>query len=65
MTHKDMRATAAKGRLTLQEQAKRRTADLKPILAGIQSGGATSLQQIARGGSWSKTQVARMLDRVA
>lgn len=76
MTHKDMRATAAKGRLTLQEQARRRAADLAPILAEIQAGGATSLQQIAdalnargipaaRGGSWSKTQVARMLDRVA
>lgn len=76
MVNKDTQRAAAKGRLILQERAERRAADLAPILAEIQAGGATSLGQIAdalnargipaaKGGSWSKTQVRRLLDRLA
>ena len=76
MANTNIRAAAAKGRATLHEQAERRAAALAPIIAEIRAFGATSLQQIAdalnargipaaRGGSWSKTQVARVLDRMA
>ena len=75
MVNRDMRSMATKGRLTVQERADRWAADLAPILAEIQAGGATSLGQIAdalnargipaaKGGSWSKTQVRRLLDRL-
>lgn len=58
-----------------QEKANRWAADLAPILAEIQAGGATSLGQIAdtlnargipaaEGGLWSRTQVMRLLDRL-
>lgn len=57
-----------------QETARRRAADLAPILAEIQGSGATSLPAIAaelnsrgipaaRGGAWSATQVMRILRR--
>jgi DNA invertase Pin-like site-specific DNA recombinase len=55
-------------------KAKRRAADIGPIVADIQASGATSLRQIAvalnerhirtaRGGEWTATQVMRVLDR--
>jgi hypothetical protein len=58
-----------------QEKATRWAADLAPILAEIRASGATSLGQIAgalnargipaaKGGSWSKTQVMRVLGRL-
>lgn len=57
-----------------QDRAARRAADLAPIIASIQAGGATSLRQIAaelnrreiptaRGGTWSAVQVKRVLER--
>lgn len=67
---------AAKGRETSiqvrQERAKRRAAELAPIIAEVQANGATALQAIAailndrgiptaRGGSWSAVQVHRVL----
>jgi hypothetical protein len=75
MVNTNMRQAAAKGRATHQEQAKRRAADLAPIIAEIRASGATSLGQItdalnargipaARGGAWSKTPVARLLKRI-
>ena len=58
-----------------QEKATRWAADLAPILAEIRASGATSLGQIAdalnargipaaKGGSWSKTQVMRVLGQL-
>jgi DNA invertase Pin-like site-specific DNA recombinase len=55
-------------------KAKRRAADIGPIIADIQASGATSLRQIAaglnargirtpRGGEWSAVQVNRVLDQ--
>jgi DNA invertase Pin-like site-specific DNA recombinase len=55
-------------------KAKRRAADLAPILVAIRANGATSLPAMAaelnargirsaRGGPWSATQVARVLER--
>jgi Recombinase len=55
-------------------RARRRAADIRPIVADIQAGGATSLRQIAavlnerhiraaQGKEWAATQVMRVLDR--
>jgi DNA invertase Pin-like site-specific DNA recombinase len=55
-------------------RAAQRAADLAPVIAEIKAGGATSLERIAaglnerhiptaRGGSWTATQVMRVLDR--
>jgi DNA invertase Pin-like site-specific DNA recombinase len=65
----------------IQGRAKRtmiageRAADLRPIIADLRAGGASSLRQIAaglnrrsiptaRGGAWSAVQVKRVLERV-
>jgi DNA invertase Pin-like site-specific DNA recombinase len=59
-----------------QQRAAARTADLAPIVADIQAGGAASLREIAaglnarqvpaaRGGAWSAVQVKRLLERTA
>ena len=56
------------------QKAAQRAADIAPIIADLQAAGATSLQAIAgglndrsiptaRGGSWSATQVMRVLAR--
>jgi hypothetical protein len=70
---------AGKGRQTSvrvrQERAKRRAADLAPVIAELQAGGVTTLQAMAealnarrvpaaRGGSWSAVQVSRVLARI-
>ncbi|MGF9763403.1 recombinase family protein [Microvirga sp. 0TCS3.31] len=70
--------TARKGALASAAlrsgKAKSRAADIRPIVAGIQASGATSLRQIAaalnerhirtaRGKEWTATQVMRVLDR--
>ncbi|MHB2205262.1 recombinase family protein [Methylobacterium sp. CM6257] len=58
-----------------QDRAKRRTADLAPIIADLRAKGVTSLRGIvaelngreiptAQGGKWSATQVQRVLDAV-
>ena len=57
-----------------QERAKRRAAELAPVIAELQAGGATTLQAIAaalnergiltaRGGIWSAVQVRRVIAR--
>jgi DNA invertase Pin-like site-specific DNA recombinase len=70
--------TARKGALASADvrstRAKRRAANIEPIVADIQASGATSLRQIAaalnerhirtaRGKEWTATQVMRVLDR--
>jgi len=72
----NLSADSAKGReISLkvrQDQAKRRAADLGPIIAEIQTGGITTVHGIARalnaraiptarGGQWSAIQVQRVL----
>ena len=63
------------GRAALTRMAASRAADLAPIIAALRADGATSLRSLAaglnarevptaRGGSWSPTQVARLLDRI-
>ena len=58
-----------------REKAKRRVADLTPVSAEIEAGGASSLPVIAAGlnqrgiptaqsGRWSAVQVKRVLERV-
>jgi hypothetical protein len=60
-------------RAVRQERAKRRAADLAPIIAGIRAKGVTSLRGIAaelnereiptaQGGTWPAVQVQRVLD---
>ena len=67
------RAKSVKARVA---KANDRAADLAPILAEIQAGGASSLREIAaalnergiptaRGGSWSAVQVQRVMQRSA
>jgi DNA invertase Pin-like site-specific DNA recombinase len=67
---------SAAGRATKTAQAIARAADVQPIIADIQAGGAKSLREIAdalngrgiptaRGGEWSATQVARVMARLA
>ncbi|WP_157080795.1 recombinase family protein [Methylobacterium variabile] len=66
---------AGKGRETSirvrQERAKRRAAELTPVIAALQAGGAATLQAIAdalnergiptpRGCRWTPTQVSRL-----
>ncbi|RYB01378.1 recombinase family protein [Lichenibacterium ramalinae] len=64
------------GRAALTRMAASRAADLAPIIADLRAGGAMSLRELAaglnarqvptaRGGSWSPTQVSRLLERVA
>ena len=64
------------GRAALTRMAASRAADLAPIIADLRVGGAMSLRELAaglnarqvptaRGGSWSPTQVSRLLERVA
>jgi len=63
----------AAGRAALQAQARSRAQDLEPIIKELQATGAESLWAIAagldqrgvpaaRGGTWSATQVARVLE---
>lgn len=63
------------GIATRRAKAASRAADLAPIIRDIRATGATSLRELAaglnersvptaRGGSWSPTQVARLLDRL-
>ena len=63
---------SAAGRATKTAQAIARAADVRPIIADIQAGGAKSLREIsdalngrgiptARGGEWSATQVQRVM----
>jgi DNA invertase Pin-like site-specific DNA recombinase len=67
---------SAAGRATKTAQAIARAADVLPIIADIQAGGAKSLREIAaelnargiptaRGGQWSATQVQRVMVRLA
>jgi DNA invertase Pin-like site-specific DNA recombinase len=69
------RKAAAMSVAIRQGKARRRAADLTPIIAEIRTSGATSLRQIAaalndkgiptsRGGLWSALQVSRVLGRV-
>jgi DNA invertase Pin-like site-specific DNA recombinase len=62
------------GRAKRTAMAAERAADLRPIIADVQSSGAKSLRQIAaglnqhgiptaRGGAWSAVQVKRVLDQ--
>src|SRR6516165_2178818 len=72
----DITAKERKAGLVIrQEQAARRAADLAPIVKELQAAGATSLRAIAaglderniptaRGGEWSATQVARLLEDI-
>jgi DNA invertase Pin-like site-specific DNA recombinase len=67
---------ARKGAAATGERAAKRAADLAPIIAELQAGGATSLQAIADGltdggiptargnGNWSPVQVMRVLNRL-
>jgi DNA invertase Pin-like site-specific DNA recombinase len=59
-----------------QERARQRAADLVPIINDLREGGARSFRQLARtlnerqvpaarGGSWTATQVHRVVDRAA
>jgi hypothetical protein len=59
----------------MARKAKERAADIAPVIAELQTTGAKSLNAIAdglnergimaaRGGSWSATQVARVLARI-
>jgi hypothetical protein len=63
------------GRARCSQIAKERAGDLGPIIADLRSEGATNLSQLAaglnqrgiptsRGGTWSATQVRRVLERV-
>ncbi|MPR06183.1 recombinase family protein [Microvirga tunisiensis] len=65
---------AAASALVRSTKAKRRAADIGPIVADIRASGATSLQQIAaalngrhiktsRGKDWTPTQVMRVLEK--
>ena len=65
----------ALGRAVLQEQARSRALDLKPVIEELQASGAVSLRAIAaaldergiptaRGGQWSATQVMRLLEQL-
>jgi DNA invertase Pin-like site-specific DNA recombinase len=67
---------SAAGRATKTAQALARAADVHPIIADIQAGGAKSLREIAdglnsrgiptaRGGQWSAVQVQRVMVRLA
>jgi DNA invertase Pin-like site-specific DNA recombinase len=67
------RALAAAAR---QEKARARAADLAPVVQELQAAGAVSLRALAeglkergipaaRGGKWSATQVARLLETIA
>jgi DNA invertase Pin-like site-specific DNA recombinase len=72
----DITAKERKAGLVIrQEQAAQRAIDLAPIVKESQAGGATSLRAIAaglnerniptaRGGEWSATQVARLLEDI-
>jgi DNA invertase Pin-like site-specific DNA recombinase len=62
--------------MALQKRARRRAADIAPIIRSLQNGGAESLRAIADGlnqagiptarrGKWSATEVSRMLARIA
>ena len=70
-TAKDIKASVA----VRQAQAAQRANDLAPIVKELQASGATSLRAIAaglnerniptaRGGEWSATQVARLLEDI-
>jgi DNA invertase Pin-like site-specific DNA recombinase len=70
-TAKDHKASIA----VRQEQAAQRAADVMPIVKELQAAGATTLRAIAaglnerhiptaRGGEWSATQVARLLEDI-
>lgn len=59
-----------------QERAKQHSAELAPVIAELQAGGVSTLQEIAvalnergipaaRGGRWSAVQVRRVLARIA
>jgi DNA invertase Pin-like site-specific DNA recombinase len=65
----------ARGRARRTEMAKSRAADLAPILADVQTCGASSLREIAGGlnsrgipaapgGEWSAMQVKRLLEQI-
>lgn len=65
----------AKGVATRQARVTRRASDLAPIVKELQASGATKLRDIAdgldarhipapRGGAWSATQVARLLEQL-
>jgi DNA invertase Pin-like site-specific DNA recombinase len=64
------------GRAAKSARAAARTADLEPVIRDIVAGGRATLAQIAealndrhiptsRGGAWSPTQVARVMDRLS
>jgi DNA invertase Pin-like site-specific DNA recombinase len=65
----------ARGRATKTAKARKRAADLAPIVADLRASGATSLSAIAAGlnelriptareGRWSAVQVERVLERM-
>src|SRR4051812_46492189 len=65
----------ARGRARCSEIARERAMDLRPVIADLRAAGATNLSQLAaglnqrgiptsRGGTWSATQVRRVLERV-
>jgi DNA invertase Pin-like site-specific DNA recombinase len=67
---------SAAGRATKTAQALARAADVHPIIADIQAGGAKSLREIAdglnsrgiptaRGGQWSAVRAERVMVRLA
>jgi DNA invertase Pin-like site-specific DNA recombinase len=72
---KDRAQGTARSAVVRRERAERRAADLRPLIAAIQAGGATSLRAIAaeltrrgiptpRGtGAWRAMQVRRVLER--
>jgi len=66
----------AQGRAALSARARARSAHLAQVIADLRAGGATTLTALAdglntrgiaasRGGSWSPTQVSRMLKMIA
>jgi DNA invertase Pin-like site-specific DNA recombinase len=65
----------ANGRARCSQKARERAIDLRPIIADLRAEGAANLSQLAaglngrgiptsRGGTWSATQVRRVLERV-
>jgi DNA invertase Pin-like site-specific DNA recombinase len=69
------REARAKGNAAMARKANERAADIAPVIAELRTTGAKSLNAIAdglnergitaaRGGSWSATQVARVLARI-
>ena len=65
----------ANGRARCSQKARERAIDLRPIIADLRGEGVTNLSQLAaglnrrgiptsRGGTWSATQVRRVLERV-